>query len=181
MWFWGWSYKRGSTVHIYIIKEKLETLSAMESYLPTSDRHAASWIFSDGPSKQLGVVKLRYNALKLFFIMSLFYANVPVSVSDSRHGALRSTLRGWLIKTVCTNNSRRVYTNVVTRVGGSVGRLNPTTVVQMYRSKWWKFTFWNFAAVAYVAPQTVLAPTCQKRHAPHLKLCVRWNHTCRLA
>ena len=39
----------------------------MESYLPTSDRHAASWIFSDGPSKQLGVVKLRYNALKLFF------------------------------------------------------------------------------------------------------------------
>ena len=61
----------------------------MESYLPTSDRHAASWIFSDGPSKQLGVVKLRYNALKLFFIMSLFYANVPVSVSDSRHGALR--------------------------------------------------------------------------------------------
>ena len=39
----------------------------MESYLPTSDRHAASWIFSNGPSKQLGVVKLRYNALKLFF------------------------------------------------------------------------------------------------------------------
>ena len=73
---------------------------------------------------------------------------------------LHSTLRGWLIKTVCTNNSRRVYTNVVTRVCGSVGRLNPTTVVQMYRSKWWKFTFWNFAAVpvAYVvvavAPQT---------------------------
>ena len=69
---------------IYIIKEKLETLSGMESYLPTSDRHAASWIFSDGPSKQLGVVKLRYNALKLFFfIMSLFYANVPVCASDS--------------------------------------------------------------------------------------------------
>ena len=54
--------------HIYIIKEKPETLCAMESYLPTSDRHAASWIFSDGPSKQLGVVKLRYNALKLFFL-----------------------------------------------------------------------------------------------------------------
>ena len=35
--------------------------------------------------------------------------------------------------------------------------------------------------MAYVAPQTVLAPTCQKRHAPHLKLCDRWNHTCRLA
>ena len=52
---------------IYIIKEKLETLSGMESYLPTSDRHAASWIFSDGPSKQLGVVKRRYNALKLLF------------------------------------------------------------------------------------------------------------------
>ena len=52
---------------IYIIKEKLETLSAMESYLPTSDRHAASWIFSDGPSKQLGVVKLRYNALNFSF------------------------------------------------------------------------------------------------------------------
>ena len=70
---------------IYIkIKEKPETLTSMESYLPTSDRHAASWIFSDGPSKQLGVVKLRYNALKLFFfIMSLFYANVPVSASDS--------------------------------------------------------------------------------------------------
>ena len=70
---------------ISIIKEKLETLTSMESYLPTSDRHAASWIFSDGPSKQLGVVKLRYrpNALKLFFIMSLFYANVPVSASDS--------------------------------------------------------------------------------------------------
>ena len=69
--------------YIYIIKEKLETLTSMESYLPTSDRHAASWIFSDGPSKQLGVVKLRYNALKLFFIMSLFYAKVPVSASDS--------------------------------------------------------------------------------------------------
>ena len=39
----------------------------MESYLPTSDRYAASWIFSDGPSKPLGVVKLCYNALKLFF------------------------------------------------------------------------------------------------------------------
>ena len=52
---------------IYIIKEKLETLFGMESYLPTSDRHAASWIFSDGPSKPLGVVKLGYNALKLFF------------------------------------------------------------------------------------------------------------------
>ena len=52
---------------IYIIKEKLETWSSMESYLPTSDRHAASWIFSDGPSKPHGVVKLRYNALKLFF------------------------------------------------------------------------------------------------------------------
>ena len=51
----------------YIIKDKLETSSSMESYLPTSDRHAASWIFSDGPSKPLGVVKLRYNALKLFF------------------------------------------------------------------------------------------------------------------
>ena len=72
-----------SIIDIYIIKEKLETLTSMESYLPTSNRHAASWIFSDGPSKQLGVVKLRYNALKLFFIMSLFYANVPVSASDS--------------------------------------------------------------------------------------------------
>ena len=51
----------------HIIKEKLETWASMESYLPTSDRHAASWIFSDGPSKPLGVVKLRYNALKLFF------------------------------------------------------------------------------------------------------------------
>ena len=39
----------------------------MESYLPNSDRHAASWIFSDGPTKAAGVVKLRYNALKLFF------------------------------------------------------------------------------------------------------------------
>ena len=49
------------------IKGKPETLCAMESYLPNSDRHAASWIFSDGPRQQLGVVKLRYNALKLFF------------------------------------------------------------------------------------------------------------------
>ena len=65
--------------NIYIIEEKLETLSAMESYLPTSDRHAASWIFSDGPSKQLGVVKC---PKIVFFIMSLFYANVPVSASD---------------------------------------------------------------------------------------------------
>ena len=75
-------YKLFTTVqfdNIYIIKDKLETSSSMESYLPTSDQHAASWIFSDGPSKPLGVVKLRYNALKLFFIMSLFYANVPVS------------------------------------------------------------------------------------------------------
>ena len=53
--------------NVYIIKEKLETLTSMESYLPTSDRHAALWIFSYGPSKQLGVVKLRYNALKLIF------------------------------------------------------------------------------------------------------------------
>ena len=85
----GWTNVQSNTTCvpyfsiIYIIKEKLETLTSMESYLPTSDRHAASWIFSDGPSKQLGVVKLRYNALKLFFIMSLFYANVPVSASDS--------------------------------------------------------------------------------------------------
>ena len=52
---------------IYIIKERLKTLSSMESYLPTSDRHAASWIFSDGPRQPVGVVKLRYNALNLFF------------------------------------------------------------------------------------------------------------------
>ena len=79
-----WKRRRGRPNLIYIIKKKLEeTLTSMESYLPTSDRHAASWIFSDGPSKQLGVVKLRYNALKLFFIMSLYYANVPVSASDS--------------------------------------------------------------------------------------------------
>ena len=52
---------------IYIIKERLETDSGMESYLPNSDRHAASWIFSDGPTKPTGVVKLRYNALELFF------------------------------------------------------------------------------------------------------------------
>ena len=51
----------------------------MESYLPTSDRQAASWIFSDGPSKPLGVVKLRYNALKLFFYNVAIYTNVPVS------------------------------------------------------------------------------------------------------
>ena len=50
-----------------LIKERLETLCAMESYLPNSDRHAASWIFSDGPRQPIGVVKLRYNALKLFF------------------------------------------------------------------------------------------------------------------
>ena len=54
-------------VPIYIIKERLETYRAMESYLPNSDRHAASWIFSDGPTKPTGFVKLRYNALKLFF------------------------------------------------------------------------------------------------------------------
>ena len=77
---WSWAFGRkcqGSSCQIasktlfwcriYIIKEKLETLTSMESYLPTSDRHAASWIFYDGPSKQLGVVKLRYNALTLFF------------------------------------------------------------------------------------------------------------------
>ena len=58
---------RASSVNIYIIKERLETYSGMESYLPNSDRHAASWIFSDGPTKPTGVVKLRYNALELFF------------------------------------------------------------------------------------------------------------------
>ena len=58
--------QRASSV-IYIIKERLETYSGMESYLPNSDRHAASWIFSDGPTKPTGVVKLRYNALELFF------------------------------------------------------------------------------------------------------------------
>ena len=83
---------------------------------------------------------------------------------------LHSTLRGWLIKTVCTNNSRRVYTNVVTRVCGSVGRLNPTTVVQMYRSKWWKFTFWNFAAVpvAYVVCRWRCAPNLPKQYWPNV-------------
>ena len=81
---------------------------------------------------------------------------------------LHSTLRGWLIKTVCTNNSRRVYTNVVTRVCGSVGRLNPTTVVQMYRSKWWKFTFWNFAAVPVAYVHVVVgAPNLPKQYWPH--------------
>ena len=74
-------YEINNIIIIIIIKERLETSYSMESYLPTSDRHAASWIFSDGPSKPLGVVKLRYNALKLFF-MSLFYG--PVSASDSQ-------------------------------------------------------------------------------------------------
>ena len=69
-------------LRIYIIKERLETLCAMESYLPNSDRHAASWIFSDGPSKPLGVAKLRYNALKLFFY-NVANANVPLSARFS--------------------------------------------------------------------------------------------------
>ena len=60
-----------ASAYIYIIKEKLETLSGMESYLPTSDRHAASWIFSDGPSKQLGVVKLRYIMPSHFFFYNV--------------------------------------------------------------------------------------------------------------
>ena len=64
-------------ITIYIIKERLETWSSMESYLPTSDRHAASWIFSDGPSKPLGVVKLRYNALKLGFLCRYFTGLFP--------------------------------------------------------------------------------------------------------
>ena len=68
--------------NIYMIKERLETLCAMESYLPNSDRHAASWIFSDGPSKPLGVVKLRYNALKLFFY-NVANANVPLAAGFS--------------------------------------------------------------------------------------------------
>ena len=58
------------------------------------------------------------------------------SIARTRQAALTHNVRGKeLIKTVCTNNSHRVYTNVVTLVCGSVGRLNPTTVVQMYRSK----------------------------------------------
>ena len=50
----------------------------------------------------------------------------------TRHNANYAQMPGCplcSIKTVCTNNSRRLYTNVVTRVCGSVGRLNPTTVV----------------------------------------------------
>ena len=105
--FWFFFISNKCNGLIYIIKEKLETLFGMDSYLPTSDRHAASWIFSDGPSKQLGVVKLRYNALKLFFIMSLFYANVPVSASQracfcqllqTRSIVLHTS---WLINKVC--------------------------------------------------------------------------------
>ena len=61
-----YAYGNGYDI-IYIIKERLETYRTMESYLPNSDRHAASWIFSDGPTKPTGFVKLRYNALKLFF------------------------------------------------------------------------------------------------------------------
>ena len=52
------SLLQGLNEYIYIIKERLETYSGMESYLPNSDRHAASWIFSDGPTKPTGVVKL---------------------------------------------------------------------------------------------------------------------------
>ena len=59
----------------------------MESYLPNSDRHAASWIFSDGPTKPTGVVKLRYNALKLFFfIMSLFNLFPLIPACTARPG-----------------------------------------------------------------------------------------------
>ena len=69
---------------IYIIKEKLETSSSMESYLPTSDRHAASWIFSDGPSKPLGVVKLRYNALKSLLIISIHFRHMFSSNAEKK-------------------------------------------------------------------------------------------------
>ena len=58
----------------------------------------------------------------------------PPATPETEHCAPHF-VADYIINTVCTNNSRRVYTNVVTRVGGSVGRLNPTTVVQMYRSK----------------------------------------------
>ena len=54
----------------------------MESYLPNSDRHAASWIFSDGPTKQTGVVKLRYNALKLF-LYTIDFTQIRRAVSAS--------------------------------------------------------------------------------------------------
>ena len=37
---------------IYIIKETLDTLTAMDSVLPPSDRHAARWICSDGAKEQ---------------------------------------------------------------------------------------------------------------------------------
>ena len=36
----------------YIIKETLDTLTAMDSILPPSDRHAARWICSDGAKEQ---------------------------------------------------------------------------------------------------------------------------------
>ena len=38
--------------NIYIIKETLDTLTAMDSILPPSDRHAARWICSDGAKEQ---------------------------------------------------------------------------------------------------------------------------------
>ena len=73
---------RSDSDYIYIIKERLETYSGMESYLPNSDRHAASWIFSDGPTKPTGVVKLRYNALELF-LYTIDFTQIRRAVSAS--------------------------------------------------------------------------------------------------
>ena len=76
------------------------------------------------------------------------------------------------IMTVCTNNSRSVYTNEVTRVCGSVGRLNPTTVVNDENSHFETLPQWRRPTLR---PKTVLAPTCQNRSVtPHT---LRWVYT----
>ena len=41
-----------------IIKKKAKTVSAMDSILPRSERHAALWICSDGPKEQQSVVNV---------------------------------------------------------------------------------------------------------------------------
>ena len=45
-------HKLFNFLDIYIIKETLDTLTAMDSILPPSDRHAARWICSDGAKEQ---------------------------------------------------------------------------------------------------------------------------------
>ena len=107
--------------------ETLDTLTAMDSILPPSDRHAARWICSDGAKEQQWVVKSRFNAL-LFFFSSVkrFSANVR-PVSDSVH------VSRWYNRRTASQPSHVVRQNLQKR---QLRVLNPARIHVFYWFNW---------------------------------------------